>query len=343
MFNLKILSYDKESREWMYSTLGSIFATTMLKLSPIHRRLSELEIRNLRDYFNSDFVPKAQRKQLSVIVAFWMSFFGAIYRTIRLSPKARQDYYALNRQGRFSTQELPEIAKAEDSSSEQKLPVVIVPGLNTPTVFFREMYEYFSNNGYAVHVVSLPEKGLSDVASSAKQLLKEIQKVQTVCEVGQVHVIGHCMGGLIAKYTLDTYEGTPIKTLVSLGTGFTGAEGVQNLKDIWMKGHPNQPVPQIFDELIQWNKNLVRQSANVVYHSFLTVWDMMVHFRKGFLSLPDYPELQVHPASSTVHHHLIDDPAIDHLTLVLSPKMFSSIETVLKGEKPSESFLLPSG
>lgn len=332
--------FEKQPKPWMYTPIGGALAMALIKLSPIHRDLMELEIQNLQDYFYSDWVHPSRKQKLTRWVAFWWAYGAAVYRIFCLSPKARQDYYALNRQGSFASEDIASTETMEPRASKH-LPLLIVPGLNTPPVFFREMAQFFICQGYNVAVASLPQQGMATVAQCSQALKEQIEALRERCGVEQINVVGHCLGGLIAKHLLENWEqateGTdastalPIKTLVALGTGFLGAAGVEKLKNLWIPRHPDRPVPAIFDELIDWNINIVRRSAGVAYHSVLTVWDFMVHFPKGFLQAADSPG-QLAGNMASVSNHLIDDPAIDHLTLALNPKVFASVEKLLLAE-----------
>lgn len=322
----KSSEFETKPIPWMYSTLGSMLAIALMKLLPIHRRLTELEVKNIQDYFKSDFVGDDRREDIGPFRAFWMTYMNAISRIAKVSKLARQDYYALNRKGKFVVDDMPRMDKPMYPDSPH-LPILIVPGLNTPPMFFREMYHYFTQNGYNVSVMNLPERGLSAVADSAQALSAEIEFLKNLCEVGQVNVIGHCLGGLIAQYYLEFVEvadrSPSLKNLISLGTGFMGAEGVQVLKNIWIPRNPGKTVPKVFDELIQWNVNMCRKSTEVAYHSLLTIWDFMVYYRKGILEGPD---------GGMVANQIIEDPDIDHLTIALNHNVFRRIETILQSD-----------
>lgn len=322
----KNIEFQYKPIPWMYSTVGSILAMAIMKLSPVHRQLATLEVKNLVDYFNSDFVSQKNRKRLNKMAAFMMTYWAALQRVTQIGKQARQDYYALNRQGCFVVKDIPAFDTPQHPDSPH-LPIIIVPGLNTPRAFFREMYEYFLSKGYNVSVLELPNKGLADVAKSAEALKTEMSRMQAICNVKQVNVIGHCLGGLIAKYCAEHLgENRSIRNIISLGTGFLGAEGVQHLKDIWVNRHPGQLVPKVFDELIQWNLNVVRASKDLAYHSILTIWDFMVHFRKGFL--------EPHHAEQQVSNQLIESPLIDHLTIALHIDVFERIENLIQSHLP---------
>lgn len=325
-----------------YSAVA-IFTMAVVRLMRRHRLLSRLEELNALDYWH----PKADGLTgwLQVLLKGWLSvvcYAVALYRIAVLPPLARRDYYALMRVGKYAVTSLPCVLKgqmdddwretlsqvAEATPTDAKrLPVVIVPGLNTPAVFFREMAQSLQNAGFPVWVIELPNKGLANIQTSAQVVKERIEAICQQFQVPQVAVVGHCMGGLIAKYLVDEDKEAPsrIKTIISLGTGFMGAEGVTTLKQFWSELHPGKTPPEIFDQLVQWNMSLVRKSADVAFHSVLTVWDMMVHFKKGYLL--DNPMV---PTLGKVKHHIVDDPAIDHLTLALHPKIFKLIQSLLE-------------
>jgi pimeloyl-ACP methyl ester carboxylesterase len=337
----------------------AVFMMAILRLHSKHRQLSELECINAMEHWH----PKA--KELAVwaqkLLKSWLRLVVwacSLYRIAVLSPLARKDYYALLKVGRYAVSSLPCIVpcwlkSGEGITSEASkdwrrelkrmaapvhsasglepavvLPVVIVPGLNTPGVFFREMVQFLQKAGFPVWVVELPNRGMASLETSA-DVLKE--RIETIClryNVPQVAVVGHCMGGLLAKYIIDTdtpeqVHAKRIKTVISLGTGFMGAEGVSVLKEFWQERHPHSVAPEVFDQLLLSNFSLVQQTAEVAYHSILTVWDMMVRLPKGLLkNTAEGAQLAV--------NHIVEDPAIDHLTLVLHPKILKLIEQLLQ-------------
>ena len=336
--------FEHKPIPWMYSTAGAIIAAAVMKLHPIHRKLSELEIKNVQDYFNSDFISPKRRRQIDRATAFMMTYYSAIKRMTSLTRFARQDYYALNRKGCFAVKEMPRLESPSNPDSPH-YPLVIVPGLNTPPMFFREMHAHFTKLGYNVSVLTLPENGLADVEKCAEALRDEMERLREKCGALKVNVIGHCLGGLIAQYCLeqmDREKPSMVSNLISLGTGFLGAEGVQQLKSLWLTNHPGKVGPRVFDQLIQWNINVAKRSTEVAYHSMLSVWDFMVHFRNGLLDTElrisgptlDGSEQEV-AVKGMVNNYIIEDPDIDHLTLALHPQVFQRIEQILTGSDPS--------
>jgi hypothetical protein len=133
------------------------------------------------------------------------------------------------------------------------------------------------------------------------------------------------LGGIVTQHLINTLQNAgknpPIKTLIALGSGFLGADGVEILKNGWIPRNVGKPIPKVFDELIRWNGNLVKQGAGVVYHSIVTTWDFLVPFRKAFLK-PQLP-------NGMVFNHLLDDWAIDHVTLAMHPRALQTIHQCL--------------
>lgn len=312
---------------------------------------------------NSDWVPPNKRRRIPQWWALCIAYGVALLRMFTLSPQNRQDYYALNRRGAFVAKSVPTIAKAveeiyferedkgaktpensvaeestlaqtvpdfiqlavDDGLKEPMLPILIVPGLNTPPVFFRAMVDYFSQLGYPVYVATLPNQGLSEVAESAEAVYTQLADIMQRHNVPQVHVIGHSLGGIVTQHLINTLQNAgknpPIKTLIALGSGFLGADGVEILKNGWIPRNVGKPIPKVFDELIRWNGNLVKQGAGVVYHSIVTTWDFLVPFRKAFLK-PQLP-------NGMVFNHLLDHWAIDHVTIAMHPRALQTIHQCL--------------
>jgi pimeloyl-ACP methyl ester carboxylesterase len=305
------VAFNTTATPWMYSWAGALFFTAIMKLHPIHRELMSLEMANFTEYFAKNSI-KGSYKAMQAGISCYVN---NIRRVLRLDKAARQDYFALNRHGCFNADALPELPA--DLATTHK-PLVIVPGLNTPPVFFRHMHQYFLERGYPVSVLALPSKGLADVATASKALGDEISRLQDQYQSATVNVVGHCLGGLIGQYYLSQLERPPVKHMVSLSTGFKGSKGVATLKNIWSQNHPSAAIPQVFDELIEWNMNIAHRAGEVAYHNFATVWDFLVEFQNAFLE-----------SGVKVTNHLIDDADIDHLTIALNPKMFVKIEQAI--------------
>jgi pimeloyl-ACP methyl ester carboxylesterase len=330
---------------WTTSVLGCVLTMACIKLSPIHQRFMQKEVENIRQYYTSHWVPPNKRRLLNYALAWLWAYWAAVQRLLGLSPKARQDYYAMNRQASFVNQNVPtlEAYLAKTPSEVQPLasaqtPLIIVPGLNTPPAFFREMVGYFQGKGYWVLVASMPKQGFATIGEAAVCLEAQLKTLSQQCGIKQVHLVGHSLGGLIAQTVASTLQeraelnSVPnlleppitIKTLVALGTGFSGADGVAYLQQLWQENHPGQVTPKVFDEVIQWKRNWVK-GAGLACHSIWTIWDFVVPFQKGWLA----PVEGAWSKYTQVYNHLLEDCNIDHLSLALHPKVFAKIEQCL--------------
>jgi|GEM_PF-2669282 len=377
---------------WMRSPVGGLLHMGVVKLSPIHRQLHAFEVQNMMAYYNNWNAPR--RWPIMRFYAWLWTYLISGFRLLCLSPLARQDYYAINRQSPYASKVIPMIADLllqqtekfispdpqgiQDAAQiaideaqaslcpkhgicdDEHLPILVVPGLNTPPYFFREMVAHFKAQGYPIYVADMPNKGLGSLEESARSVNAQINALREHYNVDRIHVVGHCLGGLVSKYIIDhiwevSKETSPIKTLVTLGTGYMGADGVQRLKDYWIPRNPDKPIPVVFDQLIKAQHDIVKRSVNVAYHSIMTVWDFLIPFQNGVLKFdsktpvvqsaqidtthesiifdssaapaldtePDHPECEV-------HNHLMEDWKVDHLTLALNPSALQKIQECLE-------------
>jgi pimeloyl-ACP methyl ester carboxylesterase len=365
---------------WMRTPIGGLLHMGLVKLSPIQRQLQAFEVANVMAYYNNWGKPK--RWPLFRFYAWLWTYMVSGFRLLALNASARQDYYALNRQSAYTSHVVPlisdllkqtgqlikprltfsnatseEVAISLDESctsqsdggggtQPEKLPILVVPGLNTPPAFFREMAEYFEQQGYPIYIAEMPENGLSSVKDAADALNEQIEALRHHYNVDRINIVGHCLGGLVAKYLIDNVwkasRKAPIKTLVTLGTGFLGAAGVQRLKDYWVPRNPDKPIPVVFDQLIKAQQAWVNRSADIAYHSIMAVWDFIVPLQNGFLrprsgtTNPGIREAHskkkpsLYNPCDNVHNHVVDDWQVDHLTLALNPKALKKIQECLE-------------
>jgi pimeloyl-ACP methyl ester carboxylesterase len=357
---------------WMRTPIGGLLHMGVVKLSPIHRQLQALEVQNIMAYYNEWNRPR--RWPIFRFYAWLWSYFISGFRLWGLSASARQDYYALNRQSPYASKVIPLISdllhetdklirptvRTEGYASlqsdeealrlaQERLPILVVPGLNTPPYFFREMVEHFKVQGYPIYVAEMPKNGLASVGEAAVAVHEQIDALCHHYQVDRIHVVGHCLGGLVVKYLIDTMwtltPKSPIKTLVTLGTGFLGATGVQRLKEYWVPRNLDKPIPEVFDQLTKAQQALVQHGADVVYHSIVTVWDFMVPFQNALLqTVPVAAPLLVPvgggarnlaPLGPKVYNHLLEDWKLDHLTLALNRKALQKIQECLEPEPPA--------
>jgi triacylglycerol lipase len=105
-----------------------------------------------------------------------------------------------------------------------RVPVVLVHGLVDNHSVFAVMRRSLRRRGFA-HVCSWNYSPLlSDVARGAEDLGRHLQRVCEQTGHDRVHVVGHSLGGLIARYHLQRQGGDRhVQSLVTLGTPHQGS------------------------------------------------------------------------------------------------------------------------
>jgi pimeloyl-ACP methyl ester carboxylesterase len=110
-------------------------------------------------------------------------------------------------------------------------PILLVHGIVDNHAIFTLLHRALRRRGFAT--VSFYDYGLltRDVAAAAKLLGEAIEKLVANTGYERVHVIGHSLGGLIARYYVQRHGGdTRVHTLVTLGTPHQGTELARTLR-----------------------------------------------------------------------------------------------------------------
>ena len=99
-------------------------------------------------------------------------------------------------------------------------PVIFVHGVGARPSFFKPMRHHLERRrGLKTHALSMTAR---DVEASAAELLTFVQSMRAK-GVDRVNVVGHSMGGLIARWMVQEMEGTAlVDTLVTLATPHHG-------------------------------------------------------------------------------------------------------------------------
>jgi pimeloyl-ACP methyl ester carboxylesterase len=105
-----------------------------------------------------------------------------------------------------------------------RIPVVLVHGLIDNRSIFTVMRRSLRRRGFA-HVCSWNYSPLlTDVARGARDLGEHIERICEQTGHERVHVVGHSLGGLIARYHVQRQAGdTRVESLVTLGTPHSGS------------------------------------------------------------------------------------------------------------------------
>ncbi|MGW3244397.1 esterase/lipase family protein [Streptomyces sp. NPDC001070] len=117
----------------------------------------------------------------------------------------------------------PPVRPLHGSAVIDDTPVLLVHGLSSNRGIFRVLQRELRRAGFP-HVTTLNYGWLTtDVRSAARTLAGEVERL---CDRGgyeRVHVIGHSLGGLVARYHVQRMGGDArVHTLVTLGTPHHG-------------------------------------------------------------------------------------------------------------------------
>ena len=103
-------------------------------------------------------------------------------------------------------------------------PVILVPGAFGQELVYWNVWQYFlERDGFHVYPASFPRFTLSDLRVSSRLLAEKVEEVLAVEDAEQVSLVGHSMGGLIARHYLRHGGGAKrVRRLCCLGTPHHG-------------------------------------------------------------------------------------------------------------------------
>ena len=133
---------------------------------------------------------------------------------------------------------------APSSATGERLPVVLVHGLADNHSIFAVLRRTLRRHGFGQlhHFDHNPLGG--DVRAKAELLQQHIERVCEATGAAAVHVIGHSLGGLVARYHAQLVNASLVDTVVTLGTphGGTYAAYVMRPHPLVRQMCPDSPV-----------------------------------------------------------------------------------------------------
>lgn len=102
--------------------------------------------------------------------------------------------------------------------------MVLLPGAFGQELVYWNVWEYFlEKDGFHVHPATFPRFTLSDLALSAKHVAEKVEEVLAVEDTDRVALVGHSMGGLIARHYVKFLGGRDhVSRIACLGTPHYG-------------------------------------------------------------------------------------------------------------------------
>jgi triacylglycerol lipase len=106
------------------------------------------------------------------------------------------------------------------------MPILLVHGFADNRSVFAVLGRALRKRGFGMvygHNYSVLTALIGDVHSAARELGREVERVCEATSAEQVHVVGHSLGGLVARYYVQRLGGDArVHTLVTLGTPHQG-------------------------------------------------------------------------------------------------------------------------
>jgi pimeloyl-ACP methyl ester carboxylesterase len=196
-------------------------------------------------------------------------------------------------------------------------PVLLMHGFVDNRSVFALLRRFLRRNGWT-HVQALNYSPLTcDIRAAAALLGRHIEHVCERTGHAQVDIVGHSLGGLIARYYVQCLGGDAhVRTLVTLGTPHTGtrAAPLLNPHPIVRQMRPNS---ELMDELA--NPAPGCRTRFVAFWSDLD--EMMNPIESARLDHPDLIARNVHIAG------------IGHLTMPVHAAIAAGIREALVGEE----------
>ncbi|MFH9062065.1 esterase/lipase family protein [Streptomyces coeruleorubidus] len=211
-------------------------------------------------------------------------------------------------------------AGAAQLPTEAKPPVVLLHGFIDNRSVFVLLRRSLAQHGRQ-QIESLNYSPLTcDIRAAAELLGRHIEEVCERTGAPQVDVVGHSLGGLIARYYVQRLGGdTRVRTLVTLGTPHSGTRvaPLANAHPIVRQMRPGSPVLE----------ELTRPAPGCRTH-FVSFWSDLDHVMDPLeTACIDHPDLTAENVRVT---------GIGHLALPVHPAVANGIRQVLDTARPGE-------
>ena len=113
--------------------------------------------------------------------------------------------------------------RAHEFAAIERFPVIYVPGYGAPPFHSRYFRSRLEVEGFDTYDASLPQLQTGDIAKSAAILAVEVQRTRYRFDAEKVNLVGHSLGGIIARYYLQKLGGWKyVHRAVYLGTPHKG-------------------------------------------------------------------------------------------------------------------------
>src|SRR5262245_24431765 len=137
-----------------------------------------------------------------------------------------------------------------DPKSFHPTPVVLVHGLLGDPTNFGALERALSRRGVR-NVACFSYRPRLDYQSLAARLAERIEDVCGTTRAPRVDVVGHSLGGLVARYLVETGRGHQVRRLVTLGAPYVGRPNPPQELAIFAAGDFLVPAPAADDAVVR--------------------------------------------------------------------------------------------
>jgi triacylglycerol lipase len=199
-------------------------------------------------------------------------------------------------------------------------PVLLVHGIVDNRSIFVHLARVLRRRGHGIvqAVNYSPMTALTgDIRSAARDLGQHVERLCAVSGSDRVHVIGHSLGGLIARYYVQRLGGDArVDTLVTLGTPHRGSL-IAHLLPPTLVPRQLQPGSDLLSEL--------DEPAPGCRTRFLAVWSRMDQ-----LVIPQRNARLVHPDLQVSNVRL---DHVGHMAMTIDPEVVHLVTCTLSGNR----------
>jgi len=235
--------------------------------------------------------------------------------------------------GAFLIVAAPAAHAATQSSATQssaiKPPVIIVTGLGGAAADYATLANRLSADGFTVDVFELPDRGNGPIHGSALALASRADAVLARTHSAKVELIGHSLGGLVARdYVRFAGGATKVDKVITLGTPNQGTWSANGLMILTMGciGAPSCVQMAVGSTYLSQLNAPDAAVGDVRYWTFASKYDELVYpYQNAFVS----------STSGHVVNTAVQDQCwgrtLGHIALTTDLTVYSGITQALTG------------
>jgi triacylglycerol lipase len=191
-------------------------------------------------------------------------------------------------------------------------PILLIHGFADNRSVFAVLRRALSKRGFGIVYGLNYSVFTGDIRSAARQLRREVERICEATSAEQVHVVGHSLGGLIARYYVQRLGGDArVHTLVTLGTPHNGTMAAYLLPTSVLR--QLRPGSDVVAELAAPSSGCRTR--------FVAVWSDLDEF-----IVPQRHARLDHPDLLVINHQLSD---VGHLALPIDPRAVHTVASTL--------------